>query len=159
MGIIIILLRIIEVLVCVMLVGVILLQRNKGQGAGVSFGGGASEAVFGAHAGDVLTKATVILGITFLVNTLILSILIARDRQGDDHWLRQAAPMAPVEAAVPVEGGEFDLSGGAIEGLDAPVAVDDALDAPAVGEIEAVVDTVAETAPPTAETATAAEAE
>ena len=78
MNILIILLRIVEVLVCLMLVGIILMQRSKGSGAGVSFGGGAAEAIFGAQMGNVLTKTTVILGFVFLANTLALSILQAR---------------------------------------------------------------------------------
>jgi preprotein translocase subunit SecG len=98
MSILVILLRIVEVLVCLLLIGVILLQRTKGSGAGVSFGGGMAESVFGAQMGNVLTKATVILGIVFLVNTIFLSILAAKQSgQADGSLMGNEAP-APVAA-------------------------------------------------------------
>ncbi len=70
-------LQILLVLVSVLLVCVILLQRNKGAGAGVTFGG-AGEAVFGADMGNVLTRSTVVLGCLFLAIVLALSIIAAR---------------------------------------------------------------------------------
>jgi preprotein translocase subunit SecG len=66
---------IIEVLSGGLLVGVILLQRTKSQGlGGMAFGASIGESVFGSRAGNVLTKATVILGCLFLANTLFLAI-------------------------------------------------------------------------------------
>ena len=66
---------IIEVLCGGLLVGVILLQRTKSQGlGGMAFGASIGESVFGSRAGNVLTKATIILGCVFLVNTLFLAI-------------------------------------------------------------------------------------
>lgn len=102
MSILVILLRIVEVLVCVLLIGVILLQRTKGSGAGVSFGGGMAESVFGAQMGNVLTKTTVILGIVFLVNTIFLSILAAKQSgRGDGSLMgnEMARPAATAPAA------------------------------------------------------------
>jgi len=64
----------VEFLVCLLLIGLVLMQRSKGQGVGLSFGGGA-EAIFGAQMGNVLTRFTVILGIVFLVNTTILAVM------------------------------------------------------------------------------------
>ena len=102
MNMLIILLTIIEVLVCLLLIGVILLQRNKGSGAGVSFGGGAAEAVFGAQMGNVLTKSTVILAIVFLANTLALSILVARrGGVGEDSLMGTEIPRPAAPAAGP----------------------------------------------------------
>ncbi len=104
-----ILLRVVEVLVCVLLVGVILLQRSKGSGAGVSFGGGMGEAIFGAQMGDVLTRTTVILGIVFLVNTLVLSILagrVTRASRLDDSLMSGEQP--PVPATAPMVPGRGD---------------------------------------------------
>ena len=65
-------------IVCLILIGLVLLQKTKGQGA-ISFGGGA-EAVFGANMGNVLTRATVIFGITFLVITTALTVLRPQGR-------------------------------------------------------------------------------
>jgi len=66
---------VVEVICCLLLVGVILLQRSKSQGAGLAFGAGMGETLFGAQAGNVLTKTTVILAIVFLVNTTVLAML------------------------------------------------------------------------------------
>ncbi len=75
MGVLRVLLIIIEVVVCILLVGIILLQKSKSSGLGVAFGSGMGESLFGAQAGNVLTKATVILAAIFLVNTTLLALV------------------------------------------------------------------------------------
>ena len=72
---------VIEVLSCLLLIGLILLQKSKSEGLGMAFGAGAGESLFGARAGNVLSKATVILGILFMANTLVLGILFAQQEQ------------------------------------------------------------------------------
>ena len=72
-----VLLLIVEALCALMLIGLILLQKSKSEGLGMAFGGGAGEALFGARAGNVLTKMTVGLAITFLVTTLLLAMSYA----------------------------------------------------------------------------------
>lgn len=92
---------VVEVLVCLLLIGVILLQRGKdGGAAGLSMGGGMGEAIFGAQMGNVLTRVTVILGFIFLTNTLVLAILSARK---DGRSLMEGAvrPATPAAAALP----------------------------------------------------------
>ena len=69
---------VIEALCCLLLIGIILLQRSKSEGMGLAFGAGAGEALFGARAGNVLTKATVVLGLIFLASTLILGALFSQ---------------------------------------------------------------------------------
>lgn len=101
MHVLVILLRIFEVLICLLLIGVILLQRSKGSGAGVSMGGGMGEAIFGAQMGNVLTKTTVILGIVFLVNTMILSLLAAQRRGGGSGDSLMGDEVPPPAAAAP----------------------------------------------------------
>lgn len=66
-------LYVVEVVVCLLLAGVVLLQKPKEGGLGGVIGGGMAEAAFGADAGNVLIKATVILGSVFLLNTLALA--------------------------------------------------------------------------------------
>ena len=62
------------VLVCVSLIGVILLQQGKGGDIANAFGGGGSQAVFGARAGaTLLTRATSVLAGLFVVLSLILT--------------------------------------------------------------------------------------
>jgi preprotein translocase subunit SecG len=92
---------VVEVLVCLLLIGVILLQRGKdGGAAGLSMGGGMGEAIFGAQMGNVLTRVTVILGFIFLTNTLVLAILSARK---DGRSLMEGAvrPATPAAASLP----------------------------------------------------------
>ncbi len=69
---------VVEVLCCLLLIGFILLQKSKSEGLGLAFGAGAGESLFGARAGNVLSKATVFLGILFMANTLLLGVLFAQ---------------------------------------------------------------------------------
>lgn len=66
-------LYVIEVCVCLLLAGIVMLQKPKEGGLGGVIGGGVAEAAFGADAGNVLIKGTVILGTIFLLNTLALA--------------------------------------------------------------------------------------
>lgn len=88
-----------EAVVCLMLIGIILIQRSKGHGLGLSFGGGAAESVFGGQMGNVLTRTTVVLAVVFLANTLLLAILKPRGSSSDLVDAYQEAPAAVPEAA------------------------------------------------------------
>ena len=72
---------VVEVLCCLLLIGLVLLQKSKSEGLGLAFGAGAGEALFGARAGNVLSNATVVLGIVFMANTLLLGILFAQQEK------------------------------------------------------------------------------
>ena len=87
----------VEAVVCLMLIGIILIQKSKGQGLGLSFGSGAAESVFGGQMGNVLTRTTVILAIVFLVNTTLLAVLKPRGVVSADVTER----FAQEEAAAP----------------------------------------------------------
>ncbi|MEN8261235.1 MAG: preprotein translocase subunit SecG [Pseudomonadota bacterium] len=82
---------VVEVLCCLLLIGLVLLQKSKNEGLGLAFGAGAGESLFGARAGNVLSRATVILGIVFMANSLLLGVLFA---QKDKTLMEQAAPTA-----------------------------------------------------------------
>ena len=98
---------VVEVLCCLMLIGLILLQKSKSEGLGLAFGAGAGESLFGARAGNVLSKATVILGIVFLANSLVLGMLFA---QKDKTLMEQApAPAAQPAAMQPQPVDAVDL--------------------------------------------------
>ncbi len=68
----IVLLTIVEVLCALLLVLLVLLQRSKDEGLGMAFGGAMGESLFGAQATTILTKATVILAVVFMLNTIVL---------------------------------------------------------------------------------------
>jgi preprotein translocase subunit SecG len=57
------LLVILEALSSLILIGLILLQKSKSDGMGLAFGAGVGESLFGARAGNVLSRMTVWLGI------------------------------------------------------------------------------------------------
>ena len=97
---------VLEIVCCLLLIGAVLLQKSKGQGMGLAFGAGMGEQLFGAHAGNVLTKATVILAIAFLLNTTALTLLGSHGRRGSIGDGIQAAPPAGAPA-VPAPVGGF----------------------------------------------------
>lgn len=93
------LLIILEAACSLALIGLILLQKSKSQGLGAAFGGGGNDSLLGARAGNVLTRATVVIGIVFLVNTMILGLLFAgsADRSLMDSVQAPPASAAPIE--------------------------------------------------------------
>jgi preprotein translocase subunit SecG len=65
----------IEIIVCVLLIGVILMQNSKGGGLAGAFGGGNFGTVFGVRrTADFLTRATTILATTFIVLALLINL-------------------------------------------------------------------------------------
>lgn len=61
-------------ILCTLLCSVILLQESKSSGLGASFGGEASESLFGTSTADVLKKFTAWLACIFLVSCILLSL-------------------------------------------------------------------------------------
>lgn len=65
------------VFVCVLLCAVILVQESKSMGMGSSFGGDASDSIFGTSTAMVLKKFTAYLAAVFLGSCLVLSLWTA----------------------------------------------------------------------------------
>ena len=97
-------LYVVEVLVCLLLALVVMLQKPKEGGLGGAIGGGMLEASLGADAGNVLIKTTAVLGAVFLLNTLVLARLTstvhARSLMAGEAEpvAEQAAPALPMAA-------------------------------------------------------------
>lgn len=69
------LLTVVLVLDCLLLILLVLIQLPKKEaGAGVAFGGAATDALFGAGTGNVLTKTTKYAAITFFVLLLLINL-------------------------------------------------------------------------------------
>src|SRR5476649_2065384 len=69
---------VVHVLVAVGVIVLVLLQQGKGAEAGASFGGGASQTVFGSQgSGNFLTRTTAILVTVFFISSLVLGKLTA----------------------------------------------------------------------------------
>jgi len=89
------------VLACFMLLLVVLLQQGKGGDMASAFGGGGSQTAFGARAGaTVLTKATAILGVLFMLGAIGLGVM---GQRGPGSLMRGlgGTPSAPAPAPQP----------------------------------------------------------
>ena len=101
-------LYVVEVIVCILLAMVVMLQKPKEGGLGGAIGGGMLEASLGADAGNVLIKTTAILGAIFLLNTLVLARLTSTVHS---HSLManeaEAAPAAQEAPELPMSAPEL----------------------------------------------------
>ena len=103
-------LYVVEVVICILLAMVVMLQKPKEGGLGGAIGGGMLEASLGADAGNVLIKTTAILGTIFLVNTLVLARLTSTVHS---HSLManeaEAAPAAQEAPELPMSAPELPV--------------------------------------------------
>ena len=83
-----------HILLCIGLVVIVLLQAGKGQGLGGLFGAGGSQTIFGARAGDVLTKATTFVAVLWMILCVFLAVLSSR---------RSSSLVSEIEKIAPVE--------------------------------------------------------
>lgn len=74
MGVIGIILLVAFIIICVLLVCIVLLQNEEGEGLGGLFGGGGSQA-FGSRSANVLTKTTYVLVVLFFLSSFGLAYL------------------------------------------------------------------------------------
>lgn len=118
----------IQIILCVALVGIILLQRSEGGALGM--GGGPGGFMTARGAGNLLTRTTAILATLFFINSMALTITGNVLRGGasvvdrvevdaiDPNALNRAqAQPAPIEAPAPAPATE----GGSLSGLAAPL--------------------------------------
>lgn len=80
------------ILLCVILCFVILIQESKSSGLGSSFGGAASDSLFGTSTADVLKTFTGWLAVVFLAACVILSL-----------WTNAMGRSKTVDTPFPVE--------------------------------------------------------
>jgi preprotein translocase subunit SecG len=93
------------VLTCMVLMLVILLQQGKGGDIANAFGGGSSQAAFGARSGaTVLSRATTVCAVLFVIGALLLGIVGQRGPGsviGGRVPLRAPATPAPAPTPAP----------------------------------------------------------
>ena len=95
-------LTIILFLISLFLILLVLVQLPKKEaGLGTAFGGGTTDALFGAGAGNVLTQLTKYCTILFLVLCLVLAIMSKRDSETntastDKGKAKPQKPVAPI---------------------------------------------------------------
>jgi preprotein translocase subunit SecG len=99
----IILLTIVHVIVCLFLIIVVLLQSGKAADLAGAFGGMGSQTAFGPRgAATVLSKATTIAAVLFMVGSLSLSVLYTRTGRGAGSTVLETAP-PPVTQQAPAQ--------------------------------------------------------
>lgn len=97
-------LLIVEVLSALGLIGLVLLQQGKGAEAGASFGGGASQTIFGSSgSGNFMTRMTAIFATIFFLASLGLAYVSGKAGQGDGlDFSKVAAPQEVPVSELPV---------------------------------------------------------
>ena len=129
-----IVLHVVHVLTALGLIGLVLIQHGKGADAGASFGGGASQTVFGsAGSANFLTRATAVLAVLFFLTSLGLAWMARQEAQAsgvflpaletleaeDIPMLDSDVPAMDSGAEVPVvpemENGAFDVPQAGVE--------------------------------------------
>ena len=106
------------IVLCFALVLLVLVQLpKKDAGAGLAFGGGAADALFGAGSGNALTKITKWAIVVFVALTVLLGVMevklnngnTSEFEQGVENQQQQQAPpqvMPPAPNSVPAPGAQ-----------------------------------------------------
>ena len=91
-------LTVVEVLVCLLLILIVLMQRPRQEGLGASFGDSMTSQVWGAQTTNVLQKFTVYLAVILFGITLLLAVLTAREQTAGKGKLFGDKPATPPPA-------------------------------------------------------------
>lgn len=94
---------IVHVTACIILIGLVLIQRGRGAGLVESFAG--VESMFGTKTSTFLTRTTTIMSIVFFITCLSLAVLSVRQSKSLMRDVRTVAPKteAPKAEAAKVE--------------------------------------------------------
>ena len=119
-----ILLTVVHVVVCIFLIIVVLLQSGKAADLAGAFGGMGSQTAFGPRgSATLLSKATTVSAIVFMITSLSLSILATRSSGSAKTVLDSApagAPAAPPKGAPASKGPSIKLPNGQSVPLQLP---------------------------------------
>ncbi|WP_048308274.1 preprotein translocase subunit SecG [Halomonas sp. PR-M31] len=97
---------IIHVVIAIALVALILLQQGKGAEAGASFGGGASQTVFGSRgSGSFLAKLTGVLAAAFFATSLTLAYFASQAGEAPEQGIPDAELIEQRNAAPTLDDG------------------------------------------------------
>ena len=94
-------LTVVEVLVCLLMILIVLMQRPRQEGLGASFGDGAMTQLVGAQTTNVLQKGTVYLAVLLFVLTISLAMLTTKRQAGNVGKKVFSEPPAPVAPVTP----------------------------------------------------------
>ena len=103
-----VILTIVHVVVCLFLIIVILLQSGKAADLAGAFGGMGSQTAFGPRgSATLLSKATTISTVVFMLTSISLSIIATRDAGAgagsalERHPVKTSAPVVPAAPVMP----------------------------------------------------------
>ena len=97
-------LMIVHVAVCLFLIVVVLLQSGKAADLAGAFGGMGSQTAFGPRgSATLLSKATTISAVIFMVTSLTLSIMATRAGSSTPNILKKTIPAAGQTAPAPAQ--------------------------------------------------------
>ena len=105
------------VIICIMLMGIILLQSSKTGGMGAVMGGGAINTAFGGHGADkLLVRITSGLAVGFMVLAIIIGMMdnpasridfsnepiLSRNKGGTDVFPETPVELQPIDQSLPL---------------------------------------------------------
>ena len=103
-------LLIVQILICVGLVALVLLQQGRGADAGASFGGGSSGSLFGSRGpASFLSKLTAGLAALFFANSLALAYISSQSIERRSVVERVQSESAPESSRLPGESGDVPV--------------------------------------------------
>ncbi len=120
------LVTILHLIVCVMLIGIVLLQQGKGADMGATFGGGGSTLFGASGANTFLTRLTTFTAVCFMCTSVFLAIHL-KGNEVADGTLFKDAPKASAEIPVapqpkPETNPQVDMPKAEPESFPAPAA-------------------------------------
>lgn len=103
---------IVHLITALAIIGIILIQQGKGAEAGASFGGGASQTVFGSAGGwNFFTKVTALLATVFFVTSFTLAVLAKEKAKVGDDLLPELETVKEAVSDIPgAEGASSEVS-------------------------------------------------
>jgi preprotein translocase subunit SecG len=111
-----ILFTVVHIIVCVFLIIIVLLQSGKAADIAGAFGGMGSQTAFGPRgAATVLSKATTVAAVVFMLTSIVLSISAARRGGFSSSVLdtqKTTAPRTPANTTAPPTGTQTPLRPG-----------------------------------------------
>ena len=117
-------LLVIQILICVTLVALVLLQQGRGADAGASFGGGSSGSLFGSRGpASFLSKLTAGLAALFFANSLALAYISSQSVERQSVVERVQSQSIQETSESPGEDGDVPVlpgSGGEWTAQDVP---------------------------------------
>jgi preprotein translocase subunit SecG len=99
-------LLVVHMILALLLIGVVLLQRNEGGGLGI---GGGGNVLAGRSAGNALTRLTWIIATAFVLTSILLTVIASR-KAAQDSVLDRLGGAIPAETA-PAESAGAGLTG------------------------------------------------